>query len=339
MQTRELRHIASAIESAASSPSLRNTGHEATRPEKLPLMARFCLAFGGGARAENRLRACLRQFPIVIFVGPNGGGKTLGMMVVTQPTRAGIRWVCDNPDHNHTKRGVTSGWRRMLSTVPILDSSGVGYRPGGLHPLYDEFNDYSQLVDAEHCDIYMDEIVTVASSRESQRMDARVLTKLVQLRKADCALFATAPNWARMDKALREVCQAVVECRGHYPVKQQLEEGSPLWRPKRVFNFAVYDSMEFDEWTAAKRDKIKNLAAVWFHGPGSDAFASYHTLGSVSVLASMTPEDTCTVCEGAVRRHTCSCNRPPRRPTTRNASHQLSNLGAPTAPEFEHAPA
>lgn len=333
MRNRELSRIASAIEAQNVTALERNTGHEPTRKERLPFKARFCLWRAGGPKAEKRLRDCLAQFPIIFLVGPNGGGKTLALMVLTEATRQGIRWDCDHPDHAHTKKGITSGLRRMLSTVPILDGHGE------LHPLYDEYNDHAQLLEAEHCDIYWDEIVTVASSRESQRMDPRVLTKLVQLRKADIALYITAPNWARADKALREVCQVVVECRGYYPAPEGPDDdGSSLWRPKRVFNFRAFDSMEFDEWTAAKRDSIEALTGVWFYGPGSSAFSAYDTLGSVSVVASITPEDTCTVCDGRVTRHLCKCNeRPTRRRPAANASLPLTPTGAPSESELSGA--
>lgn len=301
MQTRkELARIGSAIEALAPAPTARNTAHTATRRERMPLLARLVLLVGTSPARELRAIAARRAFPIVAFVGPNGGGKTLAMMVTSAPTRHGIPWQCDNPDHRHTQEGVTSGWRRMLSTVPILDGQG---KP---HPLYDAFSDFQQLVEVEHSDVYMDEVTSVASSRESQRMDARVLNKLVQLRKADVMLMWTAPNWARADKVMREVTQVVVECRGYFPAPMDVNAGaSAIWAPKRVFKFRAFDAMEFEEWSAAKRDKLDPLSVQWFKGPGSEAFTAYDTLGAVSMVASITPEDTCTVCEGRITRHIC----------------------------------
>lgn len=301
MQTRkELARIGSAIEALAPAPTARNTAHTETRRERMPLLARLVLLVGTSPARDLRAVAARRSFPIVAFVGPNGGGKTLAMMVTSAPTRHGIPWECDNPDHRHTQEGVTAGWRRMLSTVPILDGQG---KP---HPLYDPFNDFQQLVEVEHSDVYMDEVTSVASSRESQRMDARVLNKLVQLRKADVMLMWTAPNWARADKVMREVTQVVVECRGYFPAPMASNGGaSAIWAPKRVFKFRAFDAMEFEEWSAAKRDKLDPLSVQWFKGPGSEAFTAYDTLGAVSMVASITPEDTCTVCEGRITRHIC----------------------------------
>lgn len=300
MQTRkELARIAAATEALAPGGPTRNTGHHDPR-ERMPLWARVTLAFGAGSAKENRARRILREYSIVACVGANGGGKTLAMMVMTSPSRDGVVWRCENPDHAHTAAGITSGLRRMLSTVPILDGHG---KP---HPLYDPFEDFQQLVEVEHCDVYMDEVTTVASSRESQRMDARVLAKLQQLRKADVFLYWTAPDWSRADIAIRQVTKCVIECRGYAPAPAPAEDdGALLWRPRRVFKFSLYDSVEFTNWTANSANKADPLTVVWFKGPGSAAFRAYDTLGSVTMIASMTPEDTCTVCEGRITRHTC----------------------------------
>lgn len=303
---RELARVAAAVEALGDAPTPRNTAHT-TRGEKLPWMARLILWWGSSERKDADAIRDRRSFPITAFVGPNGGGKTLSMIATSKPTRDGIWWECENPDHAHTKNGQTAGWRRMLSTVPILDGDGQ------LHPLYDRFDDFQQLVDVEHSDVYMDEVTSVASSRESQRMDARVLNKLVQLRKADVMLFWTAPNWARADKVMREVTQAVVECRGYYPLRSSSEAtATTIWQPKRVFLWRTYDALEFEEWSASKRDDMRPLSKQWFRGPGSEAFTAYDTLGSVSIVASITPENTCTVCEGTVVRPRCTCKRAPR---------------------------
>lgn len=328
----DVQRIAEAMERLTQVQLQRNTGH-VDRSEQLPMRARLVLALGS-SEAQNKLAVqCRRSFPIVAFVGPNGGGKTLALMVTSAPTRAGVRWSCENPDHLHTREGVTEGYRRMLSTVPILDGAG------GLHPLYDKFDDFNQLVAVEHSDVYMDEVTSVASSRDSARMDARVLNKLVQLRKADVMLFWTAPNWARADKVMREVTQAVVECRGYFAVKAGADdEAGAVWAPKRVFRFITYDSAEFEEWSASKRDKLTPINSQWFRGVGSEAFTAYDTLGAVTMVASITPENTCTVCEGTISRHRCQCGTSKGRPVIPLDGLRRRRSGASFgAPELEHA--
>lgn len=306
--TRQLERIAGALESGGSIPSPRNTAHVSARDkksEKLPLMGKLILALFSSDHQNQRASAARRSFPITAYVGPNGGGKTLAMVLDTIPTQHGIRWHCANPDHLHTQRGIVEGWRTILSTVPLLDGNGVP------HPLYVPFTDFQQLVEAEHCDVLMDEVTGVASSRDSQRMDARVANKLVQLRRADVVLRWTAPNWARADKIMREVTQAVVECRGYFAGQPILgAAGSAgLWAPKRVFRFRTFDSIEFEEWSASKRDTLDTVNNQWFKGVGSEAFKRYDTLGAVSMVAGMTPEDTCTVCEGRITRPICKGHR------------------------------
>lgn len=312
---RELARIANATESLAAT----STGHRSdTGPdvagEQLPLLSRLNLWLGAGPAKEARMIRILAQYSIVAIVGSNGAGKTLCMMVLTTPTRKGVWWECSNPDHMHTQKGITSGFRRMLSTTPILDGNG------GLHPLYDEFNDYQQLVDVEHADVYMDEANTVASSRASSSMDRRVEVKLQQLRKADVFLYLTAPDFSRIDIAIRQVTKVVVECSGFAPAPASSEPGQLLWRPRRVFRFSAYDATLFDKWNQNANDKPDPIGTLWFKGPGSEAFRAYDTLASVNVIASMTPQDTCTVCEGKIVRHTCK-------------GHTRASVGAPSAQE------
>lgn len=298
---KDIRRVAAAVESMAQTPSVRNTGHEsaADRRARVPLWARIMLTWGGGPANIQVARRILDDYEIVGLIGPNGGGKTLALMVFTAATRAGQWWECSLPFHEHTKQGITSGYRKMLSTVPILDGDG------NLHPLYIEFQDFQQLVDIEHADVYMDEVVTVASSRESQRMDPRVLVKLNQLRKDDIFLYWTAPNLARADKSIREVTKALIECRGFAPAP--VGENGPRWRSKRVFKFSAYDAVEFEDWTASRRENARPLRTLWFNGVGSPEFKAYDTLTAVTMVRSMTPENTCTVCDGSVVRHRCTC--------------------------------
>lgn len=325
MKSRDISRIANATESMAAT----RTGHisdqgpdAAPAKEKLPIVARLHLWFGSGPAKEARAIRILAQYSIVALVGSNGAGKTLAMMVLTTPTRKGVWWECSNPDHLHTQQGITSGYRRMLSTTPILDGNGDH------HPLYDPFDDYEQLVIVEHADVYMDEANSVASSRASSSMDRRVEVKLQQLRKADVFLYLTAPDFSRIDIAIRQVTKCVVECRGYAPARDTGEPGQLLWKPRRVFKFSMYDAVEFEKWTANSAEKADPLGVLWFKGPGSEAFRAYDTLASVNVIAAMTPQDTCTVCEGRITRHVCKGH----------GTRSRVELGAPPEQEPADAP-
>lgn len=274
-----LDRIAAAVESSPGPDGRRDTSRE--REERLPLMARFVLWAGSSDRGHARATAARRSFPIRGYVGPNGGGKSLCMVSDLLPS-------------------LDSG-RTVLSTVKLLD-----YRTGEAHKSYVPFTDFSQLLDAEHCDVVMDEIVGIANSRDAAKLPAPVQNVLVQLRRRDITLSWSAPSWARADKVIREVTQAVTECRGYYPGRGGAvsESGVRLWAPRRVFKFRTYDTVDFEEWTAGKRDKLQHLAGEWFKGPGSRAFAAYDTLDSVSMVAGGDP-DNCEFCGKRKRAEYC----------------------------------
>lgn len=273
-----LQRVAAVMESSA--PGTQRDTSKHPRKERLPLMAWFILFAGTSPRSDHRALSARRALPIRGYVGPNGGGKSLAMVHDILPS-------------------LDAG-RTVLSTVKLLGPDG---RP---HPSYVPFTDFAQLLDAEHCDVLMDEIVGIANSRESAKMPAPVQNLLVQLRRRDITLSWSAPNWARSDKIIREVTQAVTECRGYFPgsAGAASESGVRLWAPNRVFKFRTFDTAEFEEWTAGKRDSLKPLAAQWFKGPGSRAFSAYDTLDSVSMVAGGDP-DVCQHCGKKLRAEYC----------------------------------
>lgn len=279
----DVARIATALETQTS---IRR--RDTSRPlddERLPLGARLRLWLGTTATSERVARDRRRSYPIIGYVGPNGGGKSLAMVHDTLPS---------------LQRG-----RRVLSTVRLLDRE-----TGKPHPLYVPFTDFDQLLEARNCDVLMDEVVGIASSRESAKLPAPVQNILVQLRRRDVVLRWTAPNWARADKIIREVTQAVVECRGYFPGRPQAVDGSTLrlWAPKRVFSFSLFDTMDFEEWTAGKRDKLEPLSRQWFKGPGSDAFHSYDTMDAVSMVAYADADQQCSNCGHRRRVQYCGCD-------------------------------
>ena len=65
---------------------------------------------------------------------------------------------------------------------------------GAAHPSYEPLREWQQLLDAESCDVLLDEVTGVASSRESAGLPAPVANKLVQLRRADVVVRFSAPR-------------------------------------------------------------------------------------------------------------------------------------------------
>jgi hypothetical protein len=257
-----------------------------------------------------RGRATRRGYPIHAYVGPNGSGKSLAAVWDTMPT-------------------LDSG-RPVLSTVRLLDwrnprpcddptcQSPDHARHMAAHPLWVPLTEWSQLLDAERCDVLMDEVTGVASSRESGGMPAAVANLLVQLRRRDVVLRWTAPSWARADKIIRETSQAVTYCLGYMKVADVDEQGDRSWSRRRLFRWRTYDTAHFDEFTEGKRENLKAWVAEWWWAPGSDAFRAYDTLDAVLSIGTVLETGRCATCGGTRRAPACTCDayvnaRPSRR--------------------------
>lgn len=287
-QNRELGRIADSVAALGTAPTPRNPAHADPR-EKLPLMARLIMMVGYSDRKMLRARAVRRSFPIRAEVGPNGGGKSLCAVDNTLPSLAAGRTV--------------------LSTIKLLD-----HRTGEPHKAYEPFYDIDQLLTARNLDCLMDEVTGIANSRAHADVPTHVINKLVQLRRVGVTVDITTPNLARADKIIREVMQVVTECRGYFPAKVAPVDGElTMWAPKRVFRFMTYDTVEFEEWTAKKADKIDPIVSTWFKGPGSQAFSSYDTMDGVTPVA-MRDGTECLTCGGKVRQAPCRCQAPVLRP-------------------------
>lgn len=293
---KELRRIATALETAvAPEQSGRDTAAEPRLAKQIkkahrPIMYRLRVAFTSDKKSHSKALDRM-SFPIMGFCGPNGGGKTLAAV-----TMAYIAMEYQN--------------RKVLSTVPLLDP-----KTGGPHRNYVAWNSWDQLLDWWDGDVLADEILSIASSRGAASLDPRAQTLLVQLRKRNCRFWWTAPSYARADVIIREVTQAITECRGYYTdnTGRQERRGSiQSWAPKRLFHFATYDATEFDEWTTGRKDKADPLVQDWFHGVGSISFKCYDTLGAVNVIAGVNDAGTCDNCNGAVsgKPKPCRCAVP-----------------------------
>ena len=258
---------------------------------------------------NDRKRASRRGYAIHAYVGQNGGGKSLAAVWDTLPS-------------------LEAG-RNVLSTVRLLDYQNPRECPGGracddpanhggtadtagvhgaAHPLYVPFREYGQLLDFRGGDVLMDEVTGVASSRESQAMPVQVANYLVQLRRRDVMLRWSTPNWARADKIIREVTQAVTHCCGYAPVTRHTENGTRLWRDRRVFVWRTYDAMAFDDFTEGKREGLKARPFDIHRRIGSPAMYAYDTLDSVIALGWANEAGLCMSCGGKRAHPKCTCD-------------------------------
>lgn len=277
-----------------------------------------------------------RGLPIHGFIGPNGGGKSLLMSLQTLPTLRGIQWSCNNEDHLHTAQGITSGTRRVLSTMPFITPSGEP------HPLYVPLTDFSQIIFAEHVDLLLDEVGGAVASSTNDGIPIGVKASLQELRRREVVCRWTAPSWARASKVLREVSQAVTLTVGFMPVphldgvpfdgphetEQMSVDGETLvydrcavegphthdsgrlWGARRLMYARTFDASVMEEWTNNKREKIRPLVRHLFWRPGSAAERAYNTHGYVEKLNQITDAGTCDHCQGTRPRKKCTCESP-----------------------------
>lgn len=250
----------------------------------------------------NRRRDRRRRIPIHAYVGPNGSGKSLAMVHDTIPS-IGQPWHCDNADHLHTRDGITEGRRKVLSTVRILDPT-----TGEPHRDYQSLTTWVQLLNAEHADVLLDEVQGVANSRGHGGLPPAVLTTFLQMRRVDVVLRWSSPSFARADLVLREVTQAVTDCRGFFP---ETDDGERVWRPNRVFWWRTYEAFEFDEWSMGRSDddpkpKIRHLYVRTRDSERADHW--YDSMAAVDYIADVVETGVCIRCGGNRRRSSCECS-------------------------------
>ncbi|MFT4288694.1 hypothetical protein [Nocardioides sp.] len=203
---------------------------------------------------------------------------------------------------------------------------------GAAHPLWIPLIDWQQVLDARGVDLLLDEVTGAASSRESAALPAAIANRLVQLRRNDVVVRWSAPDWKRADIIIRECSQAVTYCRG-YLSRPSVEPGaSRMWRRRRLFRWRTYDAMEFENFTAGKRDQLDPLTSDWHWGPASPAFHAYDTMDAVLTVGTATESGTCYRCGGRRSQSACRChdNRAVAAPVpgrrARRASRELLEL-------------
>jgi len=286
-----------------------------------------------GHLATAKASARRRSFAIHAYVGPNGAGKSLMAALDTIPTLRGQLWACDNPDHRHTQAGITSGTRKVLSTMRFTTPSGDD------HPLWVPLTDFSQIIGAEHVDLVLDEVGGAVASSSADDLPLGVKAALQELRRREVVCRWTAPSWARASKVLRECSQAVTLCLGFAKVAhkggiefdgehayEQLDAtGTALedvvceiqgphehaagrsWAARRLMYARTFDATIFEEWTTGKREKQRPEVRHIFWRPGSEAESIYDTHAYVEKLNQITASGICDHCGGTRRRPQCTC--------------------------------
>jgi hypothetical protein len=274
-----------------------------------------------------------RGFAIAAYIGSNGSGKSATLCLDTMPTLKGIMWNCENPDHYHSSLGIHSGVRRVLSTMRFTTPNGDA------HPLYIPLTDYSQLTTFEHGDLILDEVGGAVASSTGDDIPMSVKAVLQEMRRKEVNIRWSAPSWARASKVLRECSLGVTVSKGKFAVRDSdevefvgwhdTEEMDPetfelvkgvcnvdglhthpagrTWGSRRWFSTATFDASEFDEWSAAKRDKLKPAVRQMIWRPGHPLETAYDTHAHVNKLGQVTDSGRCDTCMGYKARRKCEC--------------------------------
>lgn len=265
-------------------------------------------------------RAARRGWPIMGYVGPNGGGKSAAMVWDTLPTLASGRPVLstvrllDFEDPRDCEGCDEVGHERPIYAPPVPGAGPEAAREvigtrvhKAAHRLWVPLRDWQQLLDATGVDVLLDEVTGVASSRESHSMPAPVANTLVQLRRADVVVRWSAPSWARADKIIRECSQAVTYCRGYLPARGEDSTTDRAWRQRRMFKWQTFDAADFEDFTSGKRESLSPWSTDWHFGPKSPVFSAYDTFDSVSTVGTVSESGACYRCGGTRPRPKCSC--------------------------------
>lgn len=190
--------------------------------------------------------------------------------------------------------------RQVLSTCPLFDVDGS---PA---PSYTALTDWRQLVKAEQCDVFIDEVTGFAGSRESSAMPPQIAHLLNQLRKRDCTVSWTTPNYARADVILREVTQLVTVCNGYLPKYDQ----ETRWAKNRMFRWVSYDAKAYDDFSMNMAEKLKPVASQMFlrtRKRNLHVQARYDTLGFCSLMNHIDDAGRCMECGGKRSAPRCDC--------------------------------
>lgn len=230
------------------------------------------------------------------FVGPNGSGKTLAAVVL----------------------GVLPSWKQGRPVV--ANTALYPERLGYLKSLGQGLPSWRDITVARDCTLFLDEITACLPSRSYGSMPPELQRVLNQLRKQDVDVLWTAPNWSRCDVILREVTQEVVVCKGYWSDPYERDRDGYVrnhkgrrvrrasrWPANRVFRWAGFDALEYDDFQNRASVTLKPKWSKWYWRTRHDDQWAYETLQPVSLLDHLDDIGTCMHCGGSRTRHKCRC--------------------------------
>lgn len=178
------------------------------RKKKKGLIGRLLVTqWSGGLSVQKS-----EPFGHYMFCGPQRAGKTSSVLWFTQHLARKYKRRKISYYDKKTKR-----FKKFKTNpeVQLWSNFGVGtpFNKESLFDLIDNFNPYSNTVRI----ILIDEVHTYFPRGTVDKNTALLISKLTavfsQLAKRNCYVLSTAQVYGRLDKALREQCLYMVDCR------------------------------------------------------------------------------------------------------------------------------
>ena len=275
-----------------------------------------------------------KSLPVTIaaFVGPNGSGKTFGVVCLgVLPAWDAGRLVVSNLALYPERLGFPADLYQPLSSWKDIARIGACPAPEGVACEPGECEHSSTR--GRGCLLVLDEASAVLPSRSSASVPAQLIVVLNQLRKRDVTLMWTAPDFARMDIIVRACTQTVTLASGFapdrwvrdcppgtsawLPPRALDEDGQPIpvergWRPNRGFTFKTYEATSYDEFTLGKTERLRPRSSVTIWRTRHGAMHAYETLEQVALLDHLADTGTCWECGGKKKAEVCRCSTPHR---------------------------
>lgn len=257
------------------------------------------LGFMVGSAAVTRARKLAH---IHAYTGSNGSGKTLAMtthglpaLVAGVPILSNLRVhdvvnprPCDDPE----------------CTYPAHDPDHPDHdRHMAAAPNWVPFRSWADYLDFSHGEVWADEITSVAAASDWSQLPSEVADKLQQQRRNELVWRQTSPDFARTDKRIREVVQAVTVCHGFVSMTMP----DHVWRSNQLFFWLTFDArlmVDVDPAMKKVRAQLRQVSwRPWRLGV-YDTYAPVIRLDHVH-------QGTCLRCHGRVPQPVCHCGDDP----------------------------
>lgn len=249
-------------------------------------------------------RARRRGYPIHMYVGRNGSGKSLAACFDTIPDLDAGTPVLS------TVRLVDYRNPRPCDDLACQDQLHGQEGHLAAHPAWVPFTSWPQFLAFTDGVALLDEITGVADSFDSASLPGAVANKLAQLRRDKVVVRITGLNFIRANKRIREAVNAVTRCQSYMPVTVENEGEGTLWRQRRLAVWRTYDaqSLPVDDHTDSAYESADLLVKSRLWIPGSPASQVYDSMAPILSVGSVTDAGRCAYCAGTRRAQECSCS-------------------------------